>query len=199
MTGRWPHELSADWTTPLDDVHATLAETLSGRGYATAGFAANSYYCGFDSGLARGFVHYEAGAPGWWQVLRTTRLGLRLASATWLRRAAGQYSKFGRWNAPEVSASLLRWIDRNPGRPFFAFVNYFDAHGAYDPPPPYDSALAGVAPRTLFDLTPGSPWTPEQVAAERLAYEGAITVLDRQLGELFEQLRALAFDARSLS
>ena len=41
FTGRWPHELSAGWLTPLDGTYPTLAEFLGSRGYATAGFVAN--------------------------------------------------------------------------------------------------------------------------------------------------------------
>ncbi len=59
FTGRWPHELSTGWLTPLDDTAPTLAEYLGSRGYATAGFAANYWYCASDSGLGRGFVTYQ--------------------------------------------------------------------------------------------------------------------------------------------
>ena len=41
FTGRWPHELSAGWLTPLDAASPTLAEFLGSRGFATAGFIAN--------------------------------------------------------------------------------------------------------------------------------------------------------------
>src|SRR6185312_12424484 len=34
FTGRWPHELSAGWYTPLDAGYPTLAEFLGSRGYA---------------------------------------------------------------------------------------------------------------------------------------------------------------------
>src|SRR6202035_623313 len=51
FTGRWMHELSVGWLTPLDNTHPTLAEFLAERGYATAGFVANSTYAGSDSGL----------------------------------------------------------------------------------------------------------------------------------------------------
>src|SRR5262249_41976487 len=37
FTGRWLHELSVGWLTPLDRTHPTLAEFLGDRGYATAG------------------------------------------------------------------------------------------------------------------------------------------------------------------
>ena len=59
FTGRWMHELSVGWLTPLDRTHPTLAEFLGDRGYATAGFVANTPYCAADSGLARGFTHYQ--------------------------------------------------------------------------------------------------------------------------------------------
>ena len=59
FTGRWPHELSAGWLTPLDEAYPTLAEFLGSKGYATAGFVANRWYCGSDSGLGRGFTVYR--------------------------------------------------------------------------------------------------------------------------------------------
>ena len=59
FTGRWLHELSVGWLTPLDETYPTLAEFLGDRGYATAGFVANTFYCATDSGLARGFTRYQ--------------------------------------------------------------------------------------------------------------------------------------------
>src|SRR6202021_2117515 len=59
FTGRWLHELSVGWLTPLDRARPTLGEFLGDRGYATAGFVANTAYCGTDSGLARGFTRYQ--------------------------------------------------------------------------------------------------------------------------------------------
>jgi hypothetical protein len=54
FTGRWPHELTADWQSPLDRTHPTLAEYLAGHGYDTAGFVANLDYCSRETGLSRG-------------------------------------------------------------------------------------------------------------------------------------------------
>ena len=36
-----------------------LAEYLEDHGYATAGMVANAHYCSYDTGLNRGFTHYE--------------------------------------------------------------------------------------------------------------------------------------------
>ncbi len=59
FTGRWPHELSVGWRTPLDSAQPTVAEFLRERGYATAGFIANTTYCALDSGLGRGYTLYR--------------------------------------------------------------------------------------------------------------------------------------------
>ena len=59
FTGRWPHELGEKWMTPLRGNFPTLAEYLGDHGYATAGFVANVGYCSQETGLARGFTHYE--------------------------------------------------------------------------------------------------------------------------------------------
>ena len=59
FTGRWPHELAVKWMTPLGGNDPTLAEYLGSHGYATAGFVANQLYCSYDTGLDRGFTHYE--------------------------------------------------------------------------------------------------------------------------------------------
>ena len=44
---------------PLSRNDPTLAEYLGSLGYATAGFVGNTFYCAYDSGLDRGFTHYE--------------------------------------------------------------------------------------------------------------------------------------------
>ena len=59
FTGRWPHELNVEWETPLTTNFPMLAEYLGSHGYATAGIVANARYCSYDTGLDRGFTHYE--------------------------------------------------------------------------------------------------------------------------------------------
>jgi hypothetical protein len=59
FTGHWPRDIGARWLTPLRGNLPTLAEYLGAHGYATAGFISNVVYCSQESGLARGFTHYE--------------------------------------------------------------------------------------------------------------------------------------------
>ena len=53
MSFRWGG--STRWTRHV----STLAEYLGASGYATAGFVANTMFCASDTGLGRGFTHYE--------------------------------------------------------------------------------------------------------------------------------------------
>ena len=154
FTGRWLHELSVGWLTPLDGQHPTLAEFLGDRGYATAGFVANTGYCGTDSGLARGFTSYHDFIFPELTALETAVLvnraldGVRAVTffaEDWLR-AAGLLPCVERFlkalddnrkEAAEVNRELLDWLAHRPQqeRPFFAFLNYYDAHFPYELPP----------------------------------------------------------------
>ena len=84
FTGRWPHELGVDWKSPLRDDVPTLAEYLAAHGYDTAGFAANLDYCSRETGLARGFAHYEDFPIDLYEAFtRYVALGNRLEVSDW--------------------------------------------------------------------------------------------------------------------
>ena len=154
FTGRWLHELSVGWLTPLDDTHPTLAEFLASRGYATAGFVANTPYCASDSGLGRGFTCYQDyhlsrahrpqdGSTGRPSLVGTSgdgpipgRLAGAGAVASLPARLLGVFLS-DRKAAATVNRELLDWLAKRPqaDRPFFAFLNYFDAHYPYLLPP----------------------------------------------------------------
>ena len=59
FTGQWPLKINTQWKMKLDTPDPTLAEYLASRGYQTAGFVANTNCCTYESGLERGFLHYE--------------------------------------------------------------------------------------------------------------------------------------------
>jgi hypothetical protein len=147
FTGRWLHELSVGWLTPLADKPITLAEFLGSRGYATAGFVANTVYCAADSGLGRGFTRYRdfifpaltmfkpavlvnrilVGIQGNIESLENTLALDTLRPYTeWLWRKVD----YDRKEAAVVNREFLDWLSgrEQPERPFFAFLNYFDAH-----------------------------------------------------------------------
>jgi arylsulfatase A-like enzyme len=211
FTGRWPHELSAGWLTPLDASHPTLAEFLGSRGYATAGFVANLFYCGSDSGLARGFTRYrdfifpELSATKPAALVDRPVEGLRAihqylterASVVFLADVIRLFDAGIRKPAAAVNRELLGWLSerRQPERPFFAFVNFCDVHY------PYMVSAGGIhrfgaKPRTNRETDIIENWrvvdklklSAREIAFARDSYDDCIADLDEQLGRLLDEL-----------
>lgn len=191
FTGRYAHELSANWQAPLDATYPTLAEILSDRGYATAGFVANNLFCSRASGLDRGFAHYEdfTLSPG--QIIYSSSLGRMIAGQEVVIRTVGYYDDLGRKSASELSNNFLSWLSRR-GRhqPFFAFLNYYDAHSPYLPPAPFDRLFQPQRPRSDPRMHIPREWSAQEIEAQQDAYEGSIAYLDHHLGTLFGELEA---------
>jgi arylsulfatase A-like enzyme len=212
FTGRWPHDLGVDWKSPLRDDVPTLAEYLAAHGYDTAGFAANLDYCNRETGLARGFAHFEDYPIDLYEALsRYLALGNRLELSDWacalgiiLEKYSGRsyYKRIPRSrehakNGAAVDSAFLGWLSRRQERrrPFFAFLNYNDAHTPYEVP---DRSIPG------FGLRPASSrdrlillgWhTADKAKLEyhdvRMAvdvYDDCIAYLDKRLGMLLEEL-----------
>jgi arylsulfatase A-like enzyme len=214
FTGRWLHELSVDWVTPLDRKHPTLAEFLGQRGYSTAGFVANMSYCATDSGLARGFTHYRDFIFPEFTALKTAVLVKRLLSGfqtlvyfteDWLSsigllphvQRIWQSLDTDRKGAAVVNREFLHWLSKRSGpeRPFFAFLNYFDAHH------PYQLTTGrlhrfGVEPADNYHRILIRHWweldkmtlPAETLAFATDAYDDCIADLDEQLGKLVDEL-----------
>ena len=187
FTGRWPHQLSADWLAPLDGKTPVLAEYFKSRGYLTAGFVANTLYCSYETGLSRGFQQY--------QDYRITPGTVMLSSslAKFFMDDRDLWHRLKRKDAAEINGDFLQWLDRRPkGVPFFAFLNYFDAHDPYQPPAPYDTRFdtTGRAEylRVVRAATPARQWPAGAVAGAINGYDGALAYLDNQLSQLFDAL-----------
>jgi arylsulfatase A-like enzyme len=201
FTGRWPHELTADWMTPLDGRDATLAEAFSRAGYATGGFVANYSYLMKESGLARGFHRWQPFPVTWAELMASSSVGQWIATSRPLRRLAGTQEVLGRKSARSVNQELLHWLDRLPeGRPFFAVLNYYDAHEPYLPPAEFRDRFGNgripFSPNTFFApryvlLAPGERRRQDagERAAQRAAYEGAIAYLDSEISRLLDDLK----------
>jgi arylsulfatase A-like enzyme len=211
FTGRWPHELSANWFEPLDDTYPILAEFLTSKGYDTAGFVANLDYCGRETGLARGFAHYEDYPLTPWDIFtRYVALGNRIDWITegivldrLLKICFGErfdvipHAREHAKNAEMIDRSFLKWLDsrQGRGRPFFAFLNYNDAHTPYEVP---DRSLPGfgLRPDSYVDRAILQSW--EQIDKTTLphqyiqmaidVYDDSIFYLDKQLGILLDEL-----------
>jgi arylsulfatase A-like enzyme len=214
FTGRWPHELSANWSTSLDGTYPTLAEFLGSRGYATAGFIANKPYCVSDCGLARGFTNYEDYDFPRLTAFKTTVLVDRVMEEVWAIERyledqldielfgpavdyLWQLIKFDRKETAVVNREFLDWLSRRrqPERPFFAFLNFFEAHYPYELPEKGIHRF-GDKPRTTREANLLRDWrqlidkgpSQDQIRFARDSYDDCVADLDEKLGRLIDEL-----------
>jgi arylsulfatase A-like enzyme len=189
FTGRYHHEHSARRDSPLDGTYPTLADVLAARGYQTGGFVANEFWGGAGFGLQRGFQ--------WYQYWKPHSLSLVLSS-WWISGQIGWRigTLLGKWDAlridgADVNRSFLEWVDRrDEDRPFFAFLNFFDAHEPYRPPEPFGFEFSPQEPMSAWRTDPAASYTATELAELRDAYDGCIFYLDHQLRLLFDELEA---------
>lgn len=214
FTGRLPHELQAEWLAPIRGHFPTLAGYLGSQGYATAGFVANTLYCAYDTGLGAGFTHYEDYTLEQMDAFLSARLAERalvgfFQLSSWaeahgstllnpITSLIDTYVYNGkRKDASMINRQFLNWLAgrAQTERPFFAFLNYMDAHEPYLPPRPSDCRF-GLRPTGPEDLAVLQNW--EQIDKLRLDqrlrtlasdfYDNCLNYLDRQLQVLFMDL-----------
>lgn len=186
FTGRYPSQLSTNWREPLDRAEPTLAEALAARGYHTAGFAANHFYTSYESGLTRGFVEYSdyrrtakqvllsstlTQTNLFWQLLHGHGVLPRLRDLVRMDLRLQTMWTSDRKLAMHAVDEFLSWQRGVKGRPFFAFINLYDAHLPYDPPPGFATQFA-------------------EEPSELDRYDGGIAYMDHALGVMFDSLKA---------
>src|SRR5262245_39305230 len=157
-------------------------------------------YTGHDSGLERGFIHYEDFLTtlrelSWAASFAQTPVGIQLRNAQSVRAALGALRRFelhrdlmrrfARKPAPVVTSQFLDWQARHPGRPFFAFLNYFDAHEEYELPDEFRNRFSKSPKR--FDVYDGG------IAYIDLSVDSLLTELDRR-GVLDNTIVVIAAD-----
>jgi arylsulfatase A-like enzyme len=196
FTGRFPGELFHYHEQKLDASVPTLAGYLGRNGYATGGFVANTFYCNSGFGLSNGFDHYEdfdeISHVSPTEILRNAEVGRRLIA---LIGDEMDPRKDGRKDADRINADFLKWLPTRGDRPFFAFLNYLDAHAPYIPPAGADNhfGLRPTSPDEVESLTRWQkkeyiPDDPRETELARDAYDDCIAYLDGALGRLFDEL-----------
>ncbi|HHW44266.1 MAG TPA: sulfatase [Desulfotomaculum sp.] len=195
MTGKYvPHHSMGyrQASGRLDtDREITLAEVLLAGGYTTAAFVSCAVLDG-RYGLDRGFVHYDD---------RMTR---------------------GEENRPHeliregslTTAAALEWLKSGVGEPFFLWIHYFDVHGPYLQPEPFntffvpedyaeepvwlpvvDEGEAGGIPsyQLLVDDRDGTCRHALDARFYLARYDCGIRYVDHIIGDLFRSLKETGF------
>lgn len=188
LTGRWAAETGASYLTPLDPDLPTLPDVLGAAGYLTAGFAANAGWAGLEVGIGRDFQRYETHRLDWRQFLWSTSFTQTsfgqeliggLASGD-PQRILGAIRSFDLrtldprrprlMRANEVAERFLQWRERiGDAHPYFAMLNFFDAHSPYRSPPAFERRF-------------------DEGATRLDRYDGAIAYIDSVIGSVIAEL-----------
>lgn len=153
----------------------TLAKHLSAHGYQTAAVV-SSFVLDAKYSLDQGFTFYDD--------------DFELAKSTIkLKEWKGQKVDNGfDQRADDTTEKVIGWLSkqRDPDRPFFLFVHYWDPHSPYIPPRPF---LSRFAPER------NSSRPSKQVI--RL-YDGEIAFVDSEIGRLFAALKKRDLEENTL-
>ncbi len=168
---------------PLQQSFVTLAELLKEAGYRTGAVVAGPALRK-ELGVAQGFEVYDDEFT-----------------------SAGE--KFTGRRAEKVADLAIKMVDSFGDAPYFLFVNFFDAHAPYRPPPPYSDVLgppptkeqthAGIeilkglvkkldddtAAVAVNDLAPADR---ESMDRQLAGYDAEIRYMDHHLGRLLDSL-----------
>jgi arylsulfatase A-like enzyme len=178
LTGRLPREHGAGFE-PLDATWPTLGEEFTKRGWRSAAFSGNLCYFTRRNGFGRGFSTFDDVEFSVASRLLRTLAARELLGLADPARANGDERL--RRDASDVNRAFLEWLDRAPERPFFAFLNYFDAHAPYRPPQRIRGSFA-AAEGTAKDAG-GDP-----LARDAALYDECILHCDRSLEQLLDEL-----------
>lgn len=191
FTALLPHQHGANAYTPLDGSPRTLAEVLKSHGYETAGFIANGY--GLSGwGLRQGFNVYDDNSSLLRHNLASTLVGRVLLQPLYHRFVRPDF--YFRRTAAEINRDALRWFQHRPNRPFFLFINYFDAHDPHFVPEPYNKRFGKVSEAAVRRVSfgEGFPLRPPLSASEEdsliAGYDNCLAYLDEQVGSLLQAL-----------
>jgi arylsulfatase A-like enzyme len=189
LTGRYLFEHRAE-EKRLDDRFPVLPQVLERRGYRTAAISANTFYFCRRAGFGRGFLRFDDNfysvPDRAWRTLFGRLFDLHIF------RPLGFEDVPARRYAADVNAALLNWLDNTGRGPFFAMLNYYDAHDPYLPVDEYARKfLRKGKPSAILNWIQQrrSPWlTREQLQEEIDAYDGGIAYADAQIAALRDEL-----------
>ncbi|MFO0981351.1 MAG: sulfatase [Planctomycetota bacterium] len=114
-----------------------------------------------------------------------------VVAGPWLKRVFGLDAGFATYDdqginhvngrpANEVTDAAIAWLRQQASQPFFLFLNYYDAHAPYLPPP--------AAKERFFDPLPAAAKQDSMQAANAL-YDAEIWFADQHVGRLFAFLK----------
>ncbi len=199
------HGANFDWRW-LDHHHTTLAEHFRDHGYDTFAFSANPNLSKRGANLLQGFDTIQTSwtQPWWPLVRRATRVKLLPNDASTEISPAFEGNRPGNayYNGGIATGRALnQWLDdREPGKPWLAYLNYMEAHKPRVPMLRHrrevmDEAMHEVALKTdvtfLNQMAFGYgvfDYSDVQLAAARAVYDACLRELDWFTDKLMRRL-----------
>lgn len=144
----------------LDPQVPTLARLLNEAGWETAAFSSNPWLSERSTGLCRDFgLHREAPPTG----------GLPGDEGTWSGDQGGRGTNY----------HFYKWLEeRDTEAPFFAFINFLEAHDPYDPSP-------DIRSRYLPRVSPGDNVSSNWIVKHQAGLHPEGSVDWRRVGALY--------------
>lgn len=208
FTGLYAREHGAHFDTsdrplwrPLAKKFHTLAEILSENGYLTMGVVSNGVLSP-AFGFEQGFQYYDPRESAGF-----LRSKLPYCLMQGVRNILTSFSPTvvfdsGTRRAEEINREVFMLLDKvqKSKKLFFIFINYMDAHWAYDPPRPFDTRYPGKDEK--FHEAQWNSLQREVMGLKRKIkdkerdhlmsqYDGEIAYLDFHLKKLFIKLKTL--------
>jgi arylsulfatase A-like enzyme len=195
FTGLLPHQHGADWIHAMDTRRWTLAEVLRSWGYETAGFSSNFVFGQGGWGMNQGFEEYDDDSVTVRHNLMALAVGQMLLQP--LYYACIRPEEFDRRDARELNEEIFRWLRHRSSRPFFLFINYFDAHDPYLVPSGFPSRFAPLPARLVRKARPAirnderGEISSGETASLIDGYDDCLAFLDESVGHLLATLSSL--------
>ena len=97
--------------------------------------------------------------------------------------------------ADKLNKKAEKWIRRNSGQPFFAYLHYMDVHAPYRPPSPYDTYYNSMDTKTISQKDADRYEFMKNggrldVAHYMDMYDGEISYTDEMIGNLLDDLES---------
>ena len=160
----------------LAEQHNTLAEYLKANHYQTAALV-SVFVLESKFGYAQGFEFFYDKFKSDEATIHSKQWGEHpLDSGAFDRRA------------DYTTRRAINWLTkkRNPKKPFFLFIHYFDPHKTYIPPEPFASRFAPESE---------NPTELEKIVGN---YDGEIAFTDAQIGTLLKKLDQMGLSENTL-
>jgi arylsulfatase len=182
FTSLYPSVHKVQEASALAEGIPTLAECLAKSGYVTAAFvsaATMNHWFGFN----RGFQFYD--------------------DYTVSRSEPNQFRKVVTGHL--VTEQAAKWLQKHSRENFFLFLHYFDCHGDYISPAPFnekfDPDYKGKENGRFIGMWPADKRASVSVMdlAHIVAlYDGGIAYTDEQVGKIFQLLQDLRLSEKTL-